>query len=102
MADSSDAIEDNKSYLMKKIHDFKDSILKIVTDENTIENIKKKFDNITFAEVAFFLFMLSLDDDEQNIQINEFMAKYNICESHKPTIKNHYLDFAEIKKVLLN
>ena len=100
--ESSSCVEDNKKYLMNKIKEFKNAILEIITNEETKQKIKNKFDNITFAEVAFFLFMLPLDEEEQEKQIVEFMGKYNICESHKPTIKNFYFDFAEIKRILLN
>ena len=87
---------------MSKIHDFKNNLLELLGNEEDKTKIKNKFENITFGEIALFLFMLWNKDEEQEKHILEMMEKYKIpnIENNKLIIKNHYKELNEIKNKL--
>ena len=87
--------------LKNKFDNFADFVFDIV-DENNKILVSNEINEIKWNKLkqTFFIIMLNKNKIEENI--NSFMQKFNIKDEHKQKITYYYNFFLEVKDVILS
>ena len=90
-----------KNILFTKIEDFKNLIINLCNNDNDKNKINDTFKDLSFWKIM--LFIMLINDNKMDGQINEFLEKFNIInnDENKNQIKEYYNYFLNVKSVFL-
>ena len=97
----SNQLEEIKKILFDACRDFKNDILKIISNENLKIKLEETFNELWHVKILLFVYLIR--EDKLNNQILEFCDKYNIEKNtyNISILEKHLKYFLEIKQALI-
>ena len=97
----SNQLEEIKKILFDACRDFKNDIIKIISDEKLKIKLEETFNELWHVKILLFVYLIR--EDKLNNQILEFCDKYNIDKNthNINLLEKHLKYFLEIKQALI-